>query len=114
MTHPNHVVNRAWLIANNKEQEFETWCKEQEIPVSNPWSLHFYINKIKRADEVKKMTSSFSNFNGFFVEWYDQNIGSCRVFNKSEEKARELFANLKSKMVVELFKLENGKLKKIG
>ena len=110
----DNLSNQAWLIANNKEQDFETWCKEQEIPVSNPWSLHFYINKIKRADEVKKMTSSFSNFNGFFVEWYGQNCGLCWVFNKSEKEARELFAKLKSKMVVELFKLENGKLEKIG
>ena len=114
MTHPNHVVNRAWLIANNKEQEFETWCKEQEIPVSNPWSLHFYINKIKRAEEERKMTSSFSNFNGFFVVWYGQNCGPCWVFNKSEKEARELFANLKSKMFVELFKSQDGKSKKIG
>lgn len=110
----DNLSNQAWLIANNKEQEFETLCKEQEIPSANPWSLHFYINKIKRAEEERKMTSSFSNFNGFFVEWYDQNCGPCRVFNKSEKEARELFANLKSKMVVELFKLENGKLEKIG
>lgn len=114
MTHPNHVVNRAWLIANNKEQEFETWCKKQEIPSANPWSLHFYINSLQRAVEERKMTSSFSNSNGFFVEWYGQNCGLCWVFNKSEKEARELFAKLKSKMVVELFKLENGKLEKIG
>ncbi len=105
--------NLTWLTANNKEQEYKAWCEKNSLTSSNPWSLKFFINEIK-AEEVKKMRSSFSNFNGFFVEWKDNSGKPCRVCVRSERAARELFVTLKSRIFCELFQLVNGKLKKIA
>ena len=108
------LENLVWLIANDKEAEFELFCKQHDLDEVHPVSLQLFINREKKAVEKEKEEKPFSLSNGFFVCWEDKFAGECRVFNQNKRDAQMLFANLKRDRQVELFECKNGQLKKIA
>lgn len=48
----NNLTNIVWLIANNKESEFETFCKRWNLQIGHPVSLQFFKNH--ETVEVRK------------------------------------------------------------
>lgn len=45
MQKPNEVCEMFWLVANDKEAEFEFFCKKYDLNSQNPLSLHFFKNE---------------------------------------------------------------------
>ena len=109
MTFESAIQNRAWLLANNKEAEFEFWCSQNQCDQSSE-SLQFFHNEIIKTTEKEKMTRSFSNYCGFFVEW-NSDFGTCRVFVLGEKEGKSLLKKIK--VEGNLYKNVNGKIEKI-
>lgn len=47
-TRNENLLNQLWLILNNKETDFEDFCKVNDLNKNNPVSLQFFINQQKR------------------------------------------------------------------
>ena len=111
-TKANEVPNRAWLISNDLELEYDLWCTVNNYEQDDV-SLQFFKNEKDKAVQLKKMVMPFSNVDGFFVCWNSE-AGICPVFNACYRASAELFANLKSRQDAELYSWSGGVLKRIA
>ena len=110
MTRAEVVENYIWLIENQKDVEFEAWCKKLSVP-QNPLTLHYFRKECEITARDEKMTMSFSScgfFNGYMVVYVDEKGKLRRFREQSEHKANELFSNLKSRFVTEKWRIKNG------
>ena len=104
------IENQLWLIANNKEAEFEFFCKTNDLKMEDPFSLKMFINEETVVNQQNDKSSFYHN--GFFVRWADLN-GQYRIFTKSGKEASmltSLFASDNSILWVEKYCVKNGEM----
>lgn len=112
-TKANEVSNRAWLIGNDLEMEYDLWRAVNNAD-DDETSLQFFKNDVEKSEQLKKMVKPFSYSQlGFFVCW-NSDAGLCSVFNPQYREAATLFADLKSKKDAELYSWADGVLKRIA
>lgn len=46
----NELSNVVWLIANSKENDFEEFCKKNDLQVEHPVSLQLFKNKCQTME----------------------------------------------------------------
>ena len=44
------LTNVVWLIANNKENDFEEFCKNNDLQVGHPVSLQLFKNECQTME----------------------------------------------------------------
>ena len=93
----NLLEDKLWIIANDKEKEYEFFCAMNNLDAEDAMSLRFFVNE-EQSEEGQKRADFYSD--GCWVSWIDFNGQEYKIFVKNPLEAKHLEDLLKKNVTI--------------